>query len=174
MSFYHNLKTCPPELLPFLLSKGSLTALLEQLANQPLSVDVIFEGFCQLNHQQKFQLQLPVNKPTSAWIRKTLLYGDDAKPWVQASSIFPISSLHGDLKRLRHLKSTPIGYVLFKKYRTLPHHRNYYNLPCNKNANTNYGRQTLYFYENSPLLIDECFLTANLIQKIHKPDRQSS
>lgn len=154
---------CPNFLLPLLSSQGSLTAHLEKLANQTLLVQVIYEGLQPLSLSQKRSLKLDPNKPALAWVRTSLLYGDDPNPWVQASSIFPLSSLKGNLKRLRHLGSTPVGYVIFKKNTRLPHQRFYYR---KIQQQTNYGRQTLYNYRGHKLLIDECFITENLRDKL--------
>ncbi|MDO4894979.1 chorismate lyase [Moraxella sp.] len=141
----------PPALSSYLTSTGSLTALLEKKAGKPLTVQVLCECIKPLTIRQKHQLGLPPNRPQLAKIRTVLLYGNDIA-WVQATSIFPLSSLTGELKRLSHLGNTPIGYVLFKKYRKLPHRRQYYQ------TNGCHGRRTLYNHQGRPLLIDELFL----------------
>ena len=66
---------------------------------------------------------MALNRPMLAWVREVNLYGDDELPWVAAQSIFPLSSLKGRARRLQQLKGTPIGYVLFKRRRTLPNQR---------------------------------------------------
>lgn len=137
----------------FLTAKGSLTALLEQVANQPLRVKIVQEGHRALTFAQKKQLGLDVNRPQIAWVRTVQLYGASDRAWVMASSIFPLKTLQGELNRLRHLGSTPIGYVLFKKHRTLPHTRRLY-----RTIDGEYGRSTLYEHHGKKLLIDELFL----------------
>lgn len=144
----------PPKLQAFLTSKGSLTALLEAHAHQALRVVVLHEGHALLNQHQKRLLSLPVHKPQLAWIRTVKLYGNSDDAWVMATSIFPLPTLTGVLKRLRHLGRTPIGYVLFKGHRTLPHVRHYYD------ENSCHGRRTVYEYHGKKLLIDERFLPA--------------
>ena len=90
-----------------------------------------------------------------AWVREVLLYGDNgAMPWVQAKSIFPINSLTGQAQRLRHLKGTPIGYVLFKKQRSIPHRRYYFS------DDGQYGRKTVYELTQGRIMIQELFLKA--------------
>ena len=105
-----------PELLVCLHTEGSLTALLEVKAGQPLRVERSFEGYRLLSLAQKKQLGMQgaaLSRPRLAWVREVQLYGNDELPWVQAQSLFPLSSLQGSARRLQQLKSTPIGYVLF-------------------------------------------------------------
>ena len=53
----HSTHCLPPtELLPWLGAKGSLTAMLEERAGQPLRVKRSFEGYRQLSLMQKKQL----------------------------------------------------------------------------------------------------------------------
>ncbi|MDN5566749.1 MAG: chorismate lyase, partial [Psychrobacter sp.] len=121
MSYFSSraLETQPAaQLLPWLNAKGSLTAMLEAKAGQPLRVERQFEGYKQLTLSQKRQLGLQgsaLNRPLMAWVREVQLYGDSEQPWIWAQSIFPLTSLQGQARRLQQLKGTPIGYVLFKR-----------------------------------------------------------
>ena len=146
----------PTELLSWLNTEGSLTALLEAKAGQPLRVERSFEGYRLLSLAQKKQLGLQgaaLNRPLLAWVREAQLYGNDELPWVQAQSIFPLSSLRGRARRLQQLKSTPIGYVLFKRSRTLPNQR------FIEHTADGWQRQTLYDWYGRKLLISETFLS---------------
>jgi chorismate--pyruvate lyase len=91
-----------------------------------------------------------------AWVREVQLYGNDELPWVQAQSIFPLSSLKGRARRLQQLKGTPIGYVLFKRSRTLPNQR------FIEQTATGWQRQTRYDWYGRTLIISETFLSAFL------------
>ena len=145
----------PTELLSWLNTEGSLTALLEVKAGQPLRVERSFEGYRLLSLAQKKQLGMrgaALSRPQLAWVREVYLYGNDELPWVQAQSLFPLSSLQGRAKRLQQLKSTPIGYVLFKRSRTLPNKR------CIEQTSDGWQRQTLYDWYGRKLLISETFL----------------
>ncbi|WP_284673353.1 chorismate--pyruvate lyase family protein [Moraxella haemolytica] len=147
--------TPPNALLPYLHAQGSLTALLEAKAKQPLKIKIIHEGYDLLNTSQKSHLNLPLHRPALAWVREVLLSGqdgDDDTAWVHAKSIFPISSLKGDAKRLCHLKYTPIGYVMFNKNQTLPYKRRLIN------DFGQFGRITIYDWHTRPILIQEVFL----------------
>lgn len=48
-----------------------------------------------------------------ALIREVILWGC-GEPWVYARSVIPASSLRGDLRRLRRLRNTSLGALLFK------------------------------------------------------------
>ena len=149
----------PIELLDFLNTEGSLTAMLELKAGQPLRVERSFEGYRLLSLAQKKQLGMQgaaLNRPMLAWVREAQLYGNNVQPWVQAQSIFPLASLKGRARRLQQLKSTPIGYVLFKRSRTLPNQRS-----IQKTAD-GWQRQTLYDWYGRNILISETFLAAFL------------
>ncbi|MBU5616775.1 chorismate lyase [Psychrobacter sp. TAE2020] len=143
------------ELLPWLEAKGSLTAMLEAKAGQPLRVQRQFEGYRRLSLVQKRQLGLQgsaLNRPMMAWVREVQLYGDSEQAWVWAQSLFPVSSLQGRAKRLQQLKGTPIGYVLFKRSRTLPNQR---SIDSTKQG---WQRQTCYNWYGRKVLISETFL----------------
>ena len=151
--------SAPVELLDFLNTEGSLTAMLEVKAGQPLRVERNFEGYRLLSLAQKKQLGLQgaaLSRPLLAWVREARLYGNDKLPWVQAQSIFPLSSLKGRARRLQQLKSTPIGYVLFKRSRTLPNQR------FIEHTADGWQRQTLYDWYGRKLLISETFLATFL------------
>lgn len=146
-------------LLPWLEAKGSLTAMLESRAEQPLRVERQFEGYRRLSLNQKRQLGMQgaaLNRPMMAWVREVQLYGDSDQSWIWAQSLFPVPSLHGQARRLQQLKGTPIGYVLFKRRRTLPSQRFIQQTPIG------WQRQTCYDWYGRKLLISETFLPAFL------------
>lgn len=147
----------PTGLSLWLTADGSLTAMLEAKSGQPLRVERCFEGYRILTLAQKKQLGLSVrqyNRPVMAWVREVQLYGDSELPWVWAQSIFPLSSLQGSAKRLQQLKGTPIGYVLFKRCRTLLNQR------FISHTEKGWQRQTRYDWYGRTLLISETFLPA--------------
>nr|WP_242678637.1 chorismate lyase [Psychrobacter pygoscelis] len=150
----------PAALRYWLLCGGSLTALLESKAGQPLRVERSFEGYRPLTLLQKRQLGYrgsKLNRPMQAWVREVLLYGDNEAPWIAAQSLFPVPSLRGEARRLQQLKGTPIGYVLFKRQRTLPNQR------WIRMTSEGWQRQTRYDWHKRPILISETFLPAFLI-----------
>lgn len=149
----------PIEFIPWLDAKGSLTAMLEAKAGQPLRVKRSFEGYRRLTLGQKKQLGLQgamLNRPMLAWVREVQLYGNDDAPWIEAQSIFPLRSLQGQARRLQQLKTTPIGYVLFKRCHTLPNER------FIRHTDIGWQRQTRYDWYGRTLMISETFLPAFL------------
>ncbi|TXD97068.1 chorismate lyase [Psychrobacter frigidicola] len=145
----------PAALLPWLSTDGSLTAMLEAKSGQPLLVTRSFEGYRPLTLAQKKQLGIQgqaLNRPLLAWVREVQLYGDDELPWITAQSIFPLKSLQGRARRLQQLKGTPIGYVLFKRSRTLPNQR------LIQHTTEGWQRQTRYDWYGRRVLISETFL----------------
>lgn len=132
-----------------LLTNGSFTKELEALACTKISVQVVFSGLRLLSFDEKKHLGLPL-KPTLGYVRETIL-GAHGQAWVHAISVMPLDSLQGDAKRLRHLKNTPIGYVLFKKQTSLPYDRF---------VDTHHGiRQNVYDWHGRKFLIRERVLT---------------
>ena len=93
-----------------------------------------------------------LNRPLMAWVREVELYGNSDKPWVTAQSLFPLTSLQGNAKRLQQLKNTPIGYVLFKRQATLPSTRRIHATAAG------WQRQTLYDWHGRRFIISETFL----------------
>lgn len=145
----------PKDMLYWLTSQGSLTALLEKKAGQPLKVSPTFEGYRLLSMAQKKQLQIPQNqlhRPIIAWFRESLLYGNEERAWVSAQSIFPLASLQGNGKRLKNLQTTPIGYLLFQRQQRLPNQR------IIKKTEQGWQRQTIYDWYNRKIFIAETFL----------------
>lgn len=141
----------PATLQPFLYATGSLTALLEAQAGQTLRVQVLHESHQVMDISTKRLLGLPLHRPAVAWVREVLLFGDGQTAWVRAKSVFPLPSLVGNAKRLRHLKRTPIGYVMFKHSRHLPHVRIYF-------FDEHWGRNTIYDWQGRKVLVQEVFL----------------
>ena len=158
----------PAALLPWLNVDGSLTAVLEAKAGQPLRVERVFEGYRQLTLIQKKQLGVQgamLNRPMLAWVREVQLYGNDEQPWVKAQSVFPLPSLTGRARRLQQLKGTPIGYVLFKRKRTLPNRR------VIQHTNEGWQRQTRYDWYGRKFMISEIFLPDFLSSIFESIDR---
>lgn len=150
-------KIADESLLNWLMATGSLTAMLEAKAGQPLKVVRRYEGWRPLSFSQKQQLGMvgqSLNRPMMAWVREVLLYGNASEPWVAAQSIFPYPCLQGDAKRLKNLKNTPIGYVLFKRQRKLASSR-FVQL-----TEQGWQRQTCYDWHGRTILIAETFLPA--------------
>lgn len=141
----------PSVLLPYLCHNGSLTRVLERLAGCPLEVTVLAEGYRGLTLEERKTLNSPTLSPKIAWVRHVRL-SVRGVAWVEAKSIFPVSSLVGDAKRLTHLGRTPIGYVLFKKQKKLPFTRKF------TQEDGDFVRHSVYDWQGRTVVVSERFL----------------
>ncbi|WP_227429989.1 chorismate--pyruvate lyase family protein [Psychrobacter sp. I-STPA6b] len=144
-----------PTLYTWLTADGSLTTLLEAKAGQSLQVKRTFEGYRPLSLSQKKQLGMTgyqLNRPLMAWVREVQLYGNSPNAWILAQSVFPITCLQGNAKRLQQLKDTPIGYVLFDRQPSLPNQRSI------EQTEQGWRRQTVYDWYGRIFMISETFL----------------
>lgn len=141
----------PSVLLPYLCHDGSLTRVLERLAGCPLEVTVLAEGYRGLTLEERKTLNSPTLSPKIAWVRHVRL-SVRGVAWVEAKSIFPVTSLVGDAKRLTHLGRTPIGYVLFKKQKKLPFTRKF------TQEDGDFVRHSVYDWQGRTVVVSERFL----------------
>jgi chorismate--pyruvate lyase len=144
-----------PLLQSWLLDPGSLTSRLKALAGSRFNVRVLEE--CWIRHTSPSLLQCfePHVARQRLWSRKVLLQCGDT-PWVAAHSLIPVSSMQGPLKRLRRLDERPLGEFLFRD----PALRRY-QLELTHSASV-WGRRSLFYLHDQPLLVAEFFLPALL------------
>lgn len=155
--FLQDNEKIPTTILPWLTMQSSLTRKFETLANQPLRVMPLFEGYRYLNHTTSQELQLA--RQEMAWIREVELYGNDEQAWATAKSIFPISALNGSAKRLRYLNNTPLGYILFGRHK--PSCQRMISIKHIGNQ-CYYSRHNFYRWHHHLILVQETFMPAFL------------
>lgn len=156
-----------PSISCLLNTNGSFTKMLETLSGTPLGVQVVLTGWHILSVRDRLFYQQFGITDKLAWRRQVLLFpnqqaiNDRAAAWVAADSWFFLSSLKGDGARLRHLRATPIGYVLFKKPQTRTVWRQIVpsmpNMQCARNSQ-NGARQTLYDWRGRAVWVAERLL----------------
>lgn len=95
----------------WLTLQGSLTRALRQRCREQFAVRILTEGFQTPAPDERQRLGLPERQV--AWVREVQLCGD-GRPWVLARTIFPLSTLSGPERRLRHLGRQPLGAFLFR------------------------------------------------------------
>lgn len=101
----------PAVLRPWLLAEGSLTQHLLRASGGHFRVQRLVQ---QWGRPTLSEAQLLGLDPAQwALIREVILWGCDA-PWVYARSVMPMHSLSGDLRRLRQLRNTSLGALLFR------------------------------------------------------------
>lgn len=145
----------------WLLDKHSLTARLIKASQGDFRVELIQQSW-RLPTADESKL-LALKSREVALVREVLLICH-GQPWVFARSVIPASSLRGKLGFLRKLKNSALGALLFKDPSLqrshfevariqLPHP----HIPVQSSANI-YGRRSLFYWKNKPLLVAEIFL----------------
>ncbi|MDP1930108.1 MAG: chorismate lyase [Gammaproteobacteria bacterium] len=144
-----------PDLQSWLLDPGSLTLRLKEHADGRFRVVVLEEGWVRRQLPSLLQCFSPSVASERMWSRRVLLQCGDT-PWVAAHSLIPVSSMEGELKRLRHLSNKPLGEFLFRN--PLLQRR---QLELTQ-ADDIWGRRSLFYLYGKPLLVAEFFLPALL------------
>jgi chorismate--pyruvate lyase len=96
-----------------LLDEGSLTATLKQLSGGDFRVTVLQQCWQSPRHSEA-QL-LMIDPRAACLIREVLLIGK-GQPWIFARSVMPAMALTGHLYRLRRLKNSSLGELLFRDH----------------------------------------------------------
>ncbi len=101
----------PTTLRPWLLAEGSLTQLLIAASSGEFRVERVLQQWQRPTLSEARLLNLD---PTQhALIREVILWGC-GEPWVYARSVIPAQTLRGDLRRLRTLRNSSLGALLFR------------------------------------------------------------
>lgn len=156
-------RRAPRSLLPWLLAEGSLTQLLIKASAGDFRVQRIEQDWGRPTRSEARLLGLPEGR--RALIREVILWGR-GEPWVYGRSILPVSTLSGDLRRLRRLQNSSLGALLF----TYPQLRrepfqlavvdgNTLPGPA-RSAETLWGRRSRFELRQRALIVSEVFLPA--------------
>lgn len=139
-----------PDIRPWLLADGSLTAALVNLSGGAFRVRVTRERWERPRPDERRALNLPPR--LYARVREVELLGRD-EVWVTARSILPVTTLRGPGGRLRYLGNRSLGSLLFKgRARRGP-----LAIRC---RDGHWERHSCFFYHGQPLLVRERFLPA--------------
>lgn len=101
----------PPALRPWLLAEGSLTRHLTEAAGGDFRVQLLRQGWQRPTLAERQLLGLDVR--ALALVREVVLWGA-GQPWVYGRSIIPNDSLSGELRRLKKLRDSSLGSLLFR------------------------------------------------------------
>lgn len=101
----------PPMLLRWLLAEGSLTRHLLRASDGDFRVERIAQSWRRPTLSEA--RLLGVDPQRYALIREVILWGR-GEPWVCARSVIPFASLQGELRRLRRLRNSSLGALLFR------------------------------------------------------------
>lgn len=99
------------------------------------------------------------------WSRQVVLEGC-GEPWVVAHTLIPVASLRGSLRRLKALNATPLGAFLFRQRQI---RRAAMEIALHDEGV--WGRRSMFFCENRPLLVAEFFLPALIDRLRHDQSR---
>jgi chorismate--pyruvate lyase len=155
----HSRLAIPANLKNWLLDRGSLTDRLVQQSDGRFRVEIVRQqwGACRMDESRALGI-MPRHR---VLIREVILRGNE-HPWVYARSILPASSLEHSLRYLKRLGTKPLGAVLFSDphlqrgeieiARLLPA-----QLPLTIGQPV-WGRRSVFFLYQQPLLVSEVFL----------------
>lgn len=148
-----------------MLDRGSLTDRLVRATSGDFRVQILRQDW------QRPQLseakRLGIKAGQVALVREVLLVCH-GQPWVYARSLFPLATLSGPLRHLRRLDNRSLGSLLFndpsmkrtmfevaalesRRIKALVH-----LIP----QDILWGRRSLFYVKNKPLLVTEVFLPA--------------
>lgn len=162
---YPSLQGPTPNSRAWLQDTGSLTARLIAESDGQFRVRVVRQ-FLALPSQDE-QQALGMKRPSRALIREVALYGCN-QPWVFARSVLPLSSLTGSLRHLRKQDTRPLGAFLFSQPRlarspievaAISRDHNYVPTALIDDKLL-WGRRSVFYLVNKPLLVSEVFLPA--------------
>lgn len=149
--------------------RGSLTARLIAQSDGDFAVQVMRQtiGRPTLNERQV----LGMKQPALALIREVTLLGR-REPWVFARSILPLASLTGSLRHLRKQNNRPLGAFLFSQPQLQRSAiavtrigRDHAYVPGDLAGNQLlWGRRSVFYLQQKPLLVSEVFLPAFTVQ----------
>lgn len=160
----------------WLSDSSSLTARLIAKSQGQFKVQVVRQiiGVPRLNERQV----LGMRRPTLALIREVILQGK-GEPWVFARSLLPLSSLTGSLRHLRKQGNRPLGAFLFSQPQLQRSaiavariSRDHAYVPADLVGNQPlWGRRSVFYLQQKPLLVSEVFLPAFADQLALPPTR---
>lgn len=168
-----------PVMADWLLDKGSLTQRLRCACAGPFRVAVLRQGWTRPDRDEARLLGLRLD--AWAWTREVHLLCDE-HPWVFARTLIPAATLRGRGRRLTQLGTRPLGHVLFADpgVRRGPveiarlvagqslHRRAFANR--SEPLEALWGRRSMFWIENRPLLVCEIFLPDLPVSACHRPD----
>ena len=157
----------PRSLAPWLTDQGSLTARLQAHSGQQFAVQLLRQDWAKA-WPGELRL-LGVDSRHKMLVREVVLQGR-GEDWVFARSLIPYSSLNGRLKALRHLDSRPLGALLFQdpdmrrdplQVAAIGAAHEYVDPRYLNQADGNvWGRRSVFYLQDNPLLVSEVFLPA--------------
>ena len=164
-----HLRKAPGELQPWLVSKDSLTQRLIKASEGHFQVQLLVAGWQRPQHNECRLLGLGDDE--YAFVRQVYLLGRE-QVWVYARSVIPHATTRGPLKSLTRLGNRPLGEILFTNprirrgrlqiARIVPGQAMYNEASRHGELSRSplWGRRSLFWLQQHPLLVSEIFLPA--------------
>ena len=158
----------PPYVQTWLRDTGSLTRrVIRSCGCGVFRVRLLHQGWgAPLNGERRM---LRTRRGVAALVRDVLLLCNDV-PWVFARTLMPVTTLKGPARHLMQLGERPLGAVLFSdptvirgstQIARLRPGNTLFDIACEQVEQTPellWGRRTLFYVANKPLLVNELFL----------------
>ncbi len=168
-----------PGIADWLLNSGSLTQRLRCACAGQFRVRVLRQGWTRPNRDESLALGLRLD--AWAWTREVQLLCDE-RPWVFARSLIPARTLRGRGRRLTQLGTRPLGQVLFTdpgvrrgpveiaRIAVGQRLRQQAFAGIVESPDVIWGRRSVFWIEEHPLLVCEIFLPDLPVFARHRPD----
>jgi len=140
----------------WLFDSSSLTKLLISKSDGDFRVEVCEQKWLLLPNPAVRFCFGPLAADHKFWSRKVMLVGDNT-PWVLAHTLIPQFSLTGPLKRVLELNEKPLGEYLFSHPNLIRS-----GIDITPNAGDSWGRRSLFYLFEKPIMVAEFFLPAIL------------
>lgn len=169
----------PPGMADWLLDSGSLTQRLRRACGGRFRVCVLRQGWSRPDRDEARVLGLRLD--AWAWVREVHLLCDE-RPWVFARTLIPARTLRGRGRRLTRLGTRPLGQALFADpgvrrgpveiARIVAGQRLCRQAFAGrgKALDAIWGRRSVFWIEECPLLVCEIFLPDLPVSACHRPD----
>ncbi len=143
----------PAELYSWLITTDSLTARIKRAcACNGFQVRVLKQEYQYIDLPTAQALQL---KPGLRALLREVELQCHGQAWIYARSIIPVTSFSGRLQRLKYQGSRSLGATLFTD-RSMRRGK----LQITRQAADLWGRRSVFYLQNKPLLVAEYFLPA--------------
>lgn len=146
-----------PVIRDWLLYSGSMTRRLKKQCSD-FKIKVLSSKRYALSPSEAKKLRVPLR--SWGWLREVYIYCDN-EPWIYGRTVIPYQSLEGQLRRVKLLKTTPLGNLLFtirdKKRSSFD-----IGTVCSPHSNSklSYARRSVFTFGNDNVLLMEIFLPA--------------
>lgn len=158
----------PLALRSWLLTAGSLTRRVQARCCGRFHLEVLRHDWQRPQMNERRLLKMA--DPARALIREVALCCD-GRPWIFARTVLPATTLRGRGRRLSRLGRKPLGELLFRDRSVSRGHWQFTRIesghamfarlrPSLPPRQEVWGRRSVFFYANEPLLVSEMFLPA--------------